>query len=82
MQLRIQQSQSGLSICAVLQISQLFPPKHLFTVTVGRNRSKARFAVTTSSDVADMLDSLVQQGIYQREPTPHGHTPEWSTLGT
>lgn len=43
------------------QISSLFPPKHLYTVTVGRNRSKARYALTTSSDVADMLEALVQQ---------------------
>lgn len=34
-----------------------FPPKFLFTCTVGRNRSKARFSLAAASEVGDLLET-------------------------
>ncbi|GIL79684.1 hypothetical protein Vretifemale_8975 [Volvox reticuliferus] len=48
------------------RLAGIFPPKYLYTCTVGRNRSKARYALTTSAEVGDLLDAIVQQGIYHR----------------
>jgi len=56
---------------------RLQPPRYCFTCTVGRNRSKARYALETASAVADLLDNLVQQCIYHREPV-HPQV-EWPT---
>ncbi|GIL52515.1 hypothetical protein Vafri_8357 [Volvox africanus] len=48
------------------RLAGIFPPKYLYTCTVGRNRSKARYALATSAEVGDLLDAIVQQGIYHR----------------
>ncbi|GAX74440.1 hypothetical protein CEUSTIGMA_g1889.t1 [Chlamydomonas eustigma] len=61
--------------------AETFPPTHLFTCTVGRNSSKARYALSVASDVGELLDRIVQQCIYHQPPTadlsqhdssPHG----------
>ncbi|KAG2501762.1 hypothetical protein HYH03_000262 [Edaphochlamys debaryana] len=51
------------------RLAGIFPPKYLYTCTVGRNRSKARYALATSAEVGDLLEAVVQQGIYNRPPT-------------
>ncbi|MEW5311818.1 MAG: hypothetical protein WDW38_003503 [Sanguina aurantia] len=66
---RGQQSRGTLGAAATAAMyPSHFPPKYLFTCTVGRNRSKARFALAGSSDVADLLDSIVQQAIHHHAP--------------
>jgi len=50
------------------ELPDCFPPRFLFTCTVGRNRSKARFALSAASEVSDLLDSIVQQAIYHQQP--------------
>lgn len=44
------------------------PPKYLFTCSVGRNRSKARYSLGGSSEVGDLLEAVVRQGIYNLSP--------------
>jgi hypothetical protein len=36
-----------------------FPPRYLFSCCVGRSRSKARYSLGASSEVADLLEALV-----------------------
>ncbi|KAF5827092.1 glycosyltransferase family 20-domain-containing protein [Dunaliella salina] len=50
------------------ELPDCFPPPFLFTCTVGRNRSKARYALSAASEVSDLLDSIVQQAIYNQQP--------------
>jgi len=40
------------------------PPKHLYTCTVGRNRSQARFSITGAAEVADLLQQLAATAVH------------------
>lgn len=51
----------GLSWLSEPQAPNQFPPRHLFTCSVGRSRSKARYSLANSSEVADLLEAVVEQ---------------------
>lgn len=52
--------------------SQCFPPPHLYTCSVGRNRSKARFSLQSAHEVAELLSSMVREAVTHLEPAPSG----------
>jgi hypothetical protein len=59
-----------------------FPPKHLYTCTVGRARSKARYSLPGSHDVGSLLEAVVRQGIHMTSPIGSRHSsPDRQGLG-
>eukprot|EP00878_Enallax_costatus_P020082 GHUV01021213.1.p1 GENE.GHUV01021213.1~~GHUV01021213.1.p1 ORF type:complete len:314 (+),score=43.25 GHUV01021213.1:284-1225(+) len=41
-----------------------FPPNYLFTCSVGRSRSKARYSLSGSNDVGGLLEAVIRQAIH------------------
>jgi hypothetical protein len=61
---------SGGSSSSSVNLSKMlkFPPKYLFTCSVGRSRSKARYSLAGSNDVGTLLEAIIRQGIQNLSP--------------
>lgn len=52
-----------------------FPPRYLFTCSVGRSRSKARYSLNGSNDVGTLLESMIHQGLGDQGEDESTHGP-------
>jgi hypothetical protein len=64
-----------------------FPPRHLYTCTVGRARSKARYSLASANEVVGLMQAMVSQGRCGLSPAGSGgggvasYPPRWSSGG-
>eukprot|EP00892_Ulva_mutabilis_P011578 jgi/Ulvmu1/8793/UM048_0048.1 len=68
-------SGSGTPKAGSIQL-RVFPPAHLFTVTMGRSRSLARFCIEGSDVVAALLRTVVDPSGYRSPEVSTGELPD------